>query len=298
VGSSKTIGRPASGGVSPGARVEPARGGGEPKSARRFRGRGLAWRSLRWAGNASAAVLVVGSLGACCGAIPLATILAGAGAAGLLGGFGALAATLASAAVVTLAASLRRRASGADCCSPASLLTLGLAGVAAAALIALVALAASRSGTGAATGGGGSGSGSGSGRAARLDVESLDGRRITVPRRGTPGALFFTVSSCISCIPSAQALSALNERLGGKAEVTMVDIDPSDPPDYLRAWGSEVGDPSYPLTIDTSGSAVRAYDIKALGTTVIYDARGRIVARMIEPGMAELQAGFAKAGAS
>ncbi len=185
-----------------------------------------------------------------------------------------------------------------------SWLSVGVAAVALAALTALVVVAATRSkSNGAASSGSAavatpSGGGAVGGRVASLKLASIDGQRVSVPKAGRPGALFFAVSSCGSCVPSARALSALNSRLGSRVDVTMVDLDPSDPPKYLQAWGNLVGNPSYPLTIDTTGHAVNAYRIQALGTTVIYDARGQIVDRLIEPDMGQLEAGFSKAGVS
>lgn len=52
--------------------------------------------------------------------------------------------------------------------------------------------------------------GSGTGVAA-LTLDSLEGKRLDVPS-GRPGALFFTVSSCVSCIPSARALGELKAK--------------------------------------------------------------------------------------
>lgn len=142
------------------------------------------------------------------------------------------------------------------------------------------------------------GGGNVGGTVAPLTLTSLTGRSVSVPRTGRPGALFFTVSSCSSCIPSAQALSSLKSRLGGRMDAVMVDLDPGDSPQNLQAWGDAVGNPSYPLTIDTSGNLVQQYQIQALGTTVVYDGRGRIVERLIEPDMGQLQSGLRKAGLS
>ncbi len=140
------------------------------------------------------------------------------------------------------------------------------------------------------------GGGNAGGRVGPIALASIDGRSVSVPTKGRPGALFFTVSSCGSCIPSAQALSSLKSRLGSRVDAVMVDLDPQDSPQYLRQWGKAVGNPSYPLTIDTSGNMINQYRVQALGTTVVYDGRGRIVDRLIEPNGGELAAAFRKAG--
>lgn len=167
---------------------------------------------------------------------------------------------------------------------------------------ALVVVSATRSGSGSggagapASAGAPTGGGNPGGLVSPLTLTSLDGRSVSIPSTGRPGALFFTVSSCSSCIPSAQALSTLKSQLGTRADVLMVDLDPQDSSQNLRAWGDAVGNPSYPLAIDTTGNLVNQYQVQALGTTVIYDAKGRIVDRLIEPGMGELAGAFRKAG--
>ncbi len=74
-------------------------------------------RSLRWGSRAFGGVLLLGAAGACCGAVPLALVIAAAGAAGLAAGLGAAAFAVASAAGVALVAITRRRtrAAGARC---------------------------------------------------------------------------------------------------------------------------------------------------------------------------------------
>jgi len=73
-------------------------------------------------------------------------------------------------------------------------------------------------------------------------------------------------------------------------------MDPQDSPDFLRQRRDSVGDPPYPFAIDTSGSLATQYQIQSLGTVVIYDARGRVVDRLIEPTLGELAGGFRRAG--
>jgi cytochrome oxidase Cu insertion factor (SCO1/SenC/PrrC family) len=180
---------------------------------------------------------------------------------------------------------------------------LATGAVAVAVFVGLVVVSATRSGSGgssgsstgasaaAPTGGGNAGD-----RVGPIALTSIDGQAVSVPTKGRPGALFFTVSSCSSCIPSAQALSSLKSHLGSRVDAVMVDLDPHDSPQYLRQWGEAVGDPSYPLTIDTGGNMVNEYRVQALGTTVVYDGQGRIVSRLIEPNGSELAAAFRKAG--
>lgn len=64
----------------------------------------------------------------------------------------------------------------------------------------------------------------------------------------------------------------------------------------MRARRRSMGDPPYSFALDESGELTGQYSITALGTTVIYDATGTVVARLIEPGREELAAAFRRAG--
>lgn len=134
-------------------------------------------------------------------------------------------------------------------------------------------------------------------RAAPISLTALDGERVVLPA-GRPGALFFTVSSCLSCVPSGQALGELKAELGNRADAIWIGIDPSDPPAAVRKRRRAMGNPPYPFAIDDSGTLASRYRVQALGTTVIYDDAGEIVARLIEPSKDQLRAAFARAGVS
>ncbi|MGH2743570.1 MAG: TlpA family protein disulfide reductase [Thermoleophilaceae bacterium] len=168
--------------------------------------------------------------------------------------------------------------------------------VAAVAAVAVAALVVSlgRSDTG--PGGGGDAS-AGRGRVAPLALTTLEGRRLDLPR-GRPGALFLTVSSCLSCIPSAQALGELKARYGDRLDAVWIGIDPTDPPEQVRARRESMGNPPYPFAIDRSGTLANLFAVRALGTTIVYDADGRIVSELIEPSKDQLESAFRKAGVS
>lgn len=133
-------------------------------------------------------------------------------------------------------------------------------------------------------------------RVAPLTLTSIEGERIRLPA-SRPGALFFTVSSCVSCIPSARALGELKARFGDRADVAWVGIDPGDPPEAVRARRKSLGDPDYPFAVDRGGTLAGRYAVTALGTTVVYAADGRIVARLVEPTGEQLASAFERAGA-
>jgi thiol-disulfide isomerase/thioredoxin len=159
------------------------------------------------------------------------------------------------------------------------------------AFLALVVIAATRAIPGGSPGPAGVGS-----RVIPFTVRALGGRWVSVPRPGRPGVILFAQSTCASCIQAAKALSAVKARLGSRLDAVMVDVDSREPPSALRGWAVVVGHPSYPLAIDTSGRLAAAYAIEGLGTTIIYDARGRIVERATDPSIGEIEQGLRAAG--
>lgn len=128
-------------------------------------------------------------------------------------------------------------------------------------------------------------------------LTTVEGRVVRLPA-GRPGALFFSVSSCLSCLPSAEALGEVKRKFGGRVDVAWVSIDPSDPPAILRQRRRAIGDSPYPFTIDKSGTLAKRFGITALGTTLVYDAQGRVSARLSEPGRDQIEAAFRKVGVS
>lgn len=73
-------------------------------------------------------------------------------------------------------------------------------------------------------------------------------------------------------------------------------MDPTEPPELIRDLRKRMGEPLYPFAIDTSGTLAGRYGIAALGTAVVYDAEGRIVAQMIEPTTDQFDRAFRDAG--
>jgi hypothetical protein len=127
-------------------------------------------------------------------------------------------------------------------------------------------------------------------------LRSLEDARIALPA-DRPGALFFSVSSCLSCLPSARALGEVKQRLESRVDAVFISMDPGDPPEALAARRASIGGPPYPFAIDASGTLASRYRITALGTVVIYDARGREVERLIDPTRDQIAAAFRAAGA-
>lgn len=133
------------------------------------------------------------------------------------------------------------------------------------------------------------------GRVGKVSMTSLDSKTVSLPG-ARPGALFFSVSSCTTCIPSAMALASVKKRVGSKVDALFISMDPNDTPDAMLARRDSIGDPPYPFAIDTSGQLGDDYRILALGTVVIYDKKGKIISRTIDPTLGDLESDFRKTG--
>ncbi|MEX2210373.1 MAG: TlpA disulfide reductase family protein [Gaiellaceae bacterium] len=126
---------------------------------------------------------------------------------------------------------------------------------------------------------------------------SIDGEKVKVPA-GKPGALFFMAGWCYSCVAEAVALDKLERRHGERISVLAISPDPTDTPASLTRFRQEVG-ARYPYAWDKQGTLARALGVRALDTTVIYDARGKVVFRDAVPSdLQTLEAAFRKAGVS
>lgn len=134
-------------------------------------------------------------------------------------------------------------------------------------------------------------------RLATYMLVSLDGREVKVPA-GKPGALFFMAGWCYSCVAEAVALDKLERHHGDRISVLAVSPDPTDTVASLTRFRKEVG-ARYPFAWDKEGTLARALAVNALDTTVVYDARGKIVFRDAVPSdLATLEAAFRTAGVS
>lgn len=142
----------------------------------------------------------------------------------------------------------------------------------------------------------GRGSGEARGEVAAFTAKDVDGRTVRV-RTGTPGALFFFAGWCGSCIPEAKALDRVERTLGSRVAITAIDSDPSDSIESIRRFQQQVGTPRYSFVWDSSGKLGAQFAVLALDTTIIYDAKGKVVFRDAAPTDVEtLRAAFRQAG--
>ena len=147
----------------------------------------------------------------------------------------------------------------------------------------------------------GTGSTAGSGEPgstiATFTAEDVDGRPVEVAH-GEPGALFFFAGWCGSCMAEAEALDRVQREFDGRVTVTAISPDPSDSVEAIRRFRRNVGSPEYPFVWDSRGALGTQFAVRALDTTIVYDAKGKVVFRDAAiSDAATLKAAFRKAGA-
>lgn len=106
---------------------------------------------------------------------------------------------------------------------------------------------------------------------------TLNGEQFRLPA-GKPAVVFFMAGWCASCFPEAQALARVDSRYGDRVAILAVSPDPSDTPDSLRDFSDQAG-ARYRFARDSDGTLAGALDVRALDSTVVVDAAGRIVYR-------------------
>ena len=95
---------------------------------------------------------------------------------------------------------------------------------------------------------------------------------------GRPVVVNFWASWCVPCRKEMPALQAAAERLEGR--VVFVGVNHQDGQSSAAEFEREVG-VTYPSGYDPDGAVAREFGVVGLPTTVLVDARGRIVARSL-----------------
>lgn len=111
-----------------------------------------------------------------------------------------------------------------------------------------------------------------------FEITTLEGLTFSVPAiPGRPVILFFSAAWCSSCLAEAQALAQVAETYRAETlDILILDIDPNDTVADVQRFREAAGLPQH-WALDNMGSVARAYQIRALDTTIIFNAQGTIV---------------------
>lgn len=118
-------------------------------------------------------------------------------------------------------------------------------------------------------------------KAPSFSAATTSGSTFSLPA-GKPTAVFFMAGWCGTCLPEAEALAAIDKELGDRVAIVAVSADPTDSVDALRHFAGEAA-ADYGFVHDKEGALVTAFGVRALDTTFVLDAAGRIVFRDAVP---------------
>jgi hypothetical protein len=133
-----------------------------------------------------------------------------------------------------------------------------------------------------------------SGKIAPFRLESLDRKQVALPRAGRPGMLIFSGIGCPTDIETGRDMGEFKRAHPG-VDAAYVSVDPGETPETLADHRERIGDVPYRFAIDTTGQLATQNRIAQLGTVLVYDASGGVVARFLEPRMRELREAFENA---
>lgn len=129
-----------------------------------------------------------------------------------------------------------------------------------------------------------------------FSVGTLSGGTFEFPT-GRPTALYFTGSTCASCLPKAEALGRIERQAGDAVAVLGVDIDGFDTEEMFRDWITHAGSPRHAFAMDRDFHLLELFDVAALSTVIVTDGDGRLVWRSTEHATEdELRAVLRRAG--
>lgn len=114
-----------------------------------------------------------------------------------------------------------------------------------------------------------------------IRLRDIDGRELTLPG-GTPGAVMLMARrGCPGCVPAARDLARAAADVSPSPSLTFVGTDPVETRADFRAFDRAAGglDARYALD-DRSASVAQQLGAPGVGTVVVYDGRGTVVARV------------------
>ena len=123
-----------------------------------------------------------------------------------------------------------------------------------------------------------------------LAAVTLDGARVSVPVPGRPTVVYFYAVGCSSCAQALHDIGASRAAAPPGTAYQAVDVNPADRPADIRAFLADARTDGFALLRDPGNRLAGAFQVTALGTTVVFDAAGRQVWRGIDPSTATLAA--------
>lgn len=112
-----------------------------------------------------------------------------------------------------------------------------------------------------------------------LTMRDVNGGVLRVPGRG-PGVVVFAGTGCDVCRTAIRAATAAVSRFSERPRLVVVIVDASTSRGAIQALARSVGpSPARYVVDDRSNSLASTFGATGLGSIVVYDARGRIVAR-------------------
>lgn len=114
----------------------------------------------------------------------------------------------------------------------------------------------------------------------RMSMRDIDGRTLRVPdgRRGL--VVFVQPRSCRPCVDAVRAAAQAVRGARSPTQLTVISVDATSSRDDMTQFALRAGEPRARYVVDDrNGALASMYDVSNLGATVLYDARGTIVAR-------------------
>lgn len=113
-----------------------------------------------------------------------------------------------------------------------------------------------------------------------FSVPTLDGKTFVLSEnQGKPTIILFMAYWCGNCIPEARALAQLQKEYGDRINIIALDIDTSSTAESLEQFKQAAGNGVYVWAFDPDFEVASSYQVNALDTTLILDAKGIIVYR-------------------
>lgn len=114
----------------------------------------------------------------------------------------------------------------------------------------------------------------------QLTLRTVDGRSVQLPG-GRPGIVVFVdARRCDSCVAAVRVAAAAVRAEHARAAVTVINVDSSTSRDDVARFARAAGRPPVRYVVDDRmGTLVSTLGASTLAAMIVYDTRGRVVAR-------------------